>query len=252
MDPISRAFFFGAAGAGPAAAPPGEQIYGTGSYNWTAPAGVTEIHVVAVGSGGSNAYIRPSGGLGWKNNIQVSPGTSYTVVVGSTSNHNGSYFLLGGSKVVWGKSNNSSSFQNIPGGSYVGDGGGQGGTGGNSNGGGQGGGGAGGYSGNGGTGGATSGGGSGGGGGGVGIYGKGSNGAGGGNGSNGSGGGGGGGAGQDSGGSSNPGGGGSGGNSGYSSNGGNYGGGTGWFGNPGAGALRIIWGTGRSFPNNAT
>jgi len=58
-----------------------------GSFSWTCPAGVTSVCVVAVGGGGGGGYQWSSGGgggggLGWKNNIAVTPGTSYTVVVG--------------------------------------------------------------------------------------------------------------------------------------------------------------------------
>lgn len=139
-----------------------------GTYSWTAPAGVTLVSVVCVGSGG-NGYASlqggaggGGGGLGWKNNISVIPGTTYTVKVASSASSNGisgetSYFLSedivagfgggGGTQVTGGS-----------GGGYVGDGGGYGGSGGNrystsiSGGGG----GAGGYSGNGTTGSSTS------------------------------------------------------------------------------------------------
>lgn len=230
------------------------------------------------------------GGLGWKNNISVTEGQSYTVVVGSgglagyhsdgSTAGGDSYFI--DTSTVSGSGGNRGSY-NIArdGGTYVGDGGGNGG--GvllvNSNGNGpQGGGGAGGYSGNGGSGGYKqvtsgaptngSGGGGGGGGnnaftdtkgyggGGTGVLGEGSSGA------------------ANLGGA---GGGGSGGDAGYagpgrqtSSNnavdpvdgteprtGGDYGGGGGGgtdnrAGNGGSGAVRIIWGPGRSFPSTST
>ena len=224
--------------------------------SWTAPAGVTSVCVVCVGGGGSGNGTGggAGGGLGWKNNIAVTPGQSYTVVVagsatrnsGSTTNVAGatSYFI--NSATVAGRGGGSVS--TFVGGTFVGDGGGNGGAGGG------GGGGAGGYSGNGGNGGTGStdpgrnglpgaGGGGGGGwggtgssttqGGGVGINGEGPNGAGstyntsqvGGAGSNGS--------------------------------GGLYGGGSnaagtanGTSGYPGA--VRIIWGPGRAFPSTLT
>ena len=59
-----------------------------GTFSWTCPAGVTSVCVVAVGGGGGGGYQWSSGGgggggLGWKNNIAVTPGNSYTVVVGA-------------------------------------------------------------------------------------------------------------------------------------------------------------------------
>ena len=144
-----------------------------GTYAWTAPEGVNEVSVVAVGGGGggnqgnsTNAGGGGGGGLGWKYSIQVTPGESYTVVVGSGGNRdtdadggynstNGgtSYFIssgtvagLGGSRGIEGTGG--------AGGGFVGDGGGSGGRGGNSDGDDAGGGGgAGGYTGNGGAGG---------------------------------------------------------------------------------------------------
>ena len=56
-----------------------------GTTNWTAPAGVTSVAVVAVGAGqggGNDNAGGGGGGLGYKNNITVVPGQSYTVVVG--------------------------------------------------------------------------------------------------------------------------------------------------------------------------
>ena len=71
---------------------PGSQSYTTaGTYSWVAPTGVTSVSVVAVGGGGTSG----GGALGYKNNITVSPGTGYTVVVGAGTNGNGgnSYFI---------------------------------------------------------------------------------------------------------------------------------------------------------------
>jgi hypothetical protein len=256
----------------------------TGTYSWTAPAGVTSVNVVAVGGGGGGGYQWSSGGgggggLGWKNNISVTPGTAYTVVVGqggqSTPNANNNSSNLGGTSyfistsVVAGYGGgrggaNSNGASGGYGGGWVGDGGGRGGDGawdGSWNYGGAG---AGGYAGNGANtyGGSSSGnaapagggGGTGGwysstygvpAGGGVGIYGQGSSGGasgqyyGGGGGSGGQQGRGGEGSGQ----------------SGYQTiNGGAFGGGGGGSGTSygggwgGGGAVRIIWGTGRAFP----
>ena len=139
-----------------------EEFTTSGSYTWVAPSNVTSVSVVAVGAGGdggSNKHGDGGGGLGWKNDIPVTPGQSYTVVVGNKNLGGGdSYFLdyntvRGGGGGVgdsspggWGGS----------GGTFVGDGGGNGGNGGTQNqstGGSGGGGGAGGYTGNGGNGG---------------------------------------------------------------------------------------------------
>jgi len=258
----------------------GEEIFTTyGTYTWTCPAGVTSVCAVCVGAGGRGGGAGGGGGgLGWKNNISVTPGQSYTVVVGrggqpGAANGGDSYFINtstvrgGGGKNGW----NGGS-----GGNYTGDGGGNGGSGSAQTTWGGGGGGAGGYSGNGGNantlyGSSGSGGGGGGGaghsdtdsndakrkggaGGGVGIYGQGANGAGA----------------PYSGLGGDGGAGGSGGGNGTSStvhtggSGGLYGGGSGgtneapggwvsggYAGEPGGGAVRIIWGSGKSFPNNA-
>jgi hypothetical protein len=70
----------------------GEQIYTTaGTYTWIAPSGLTNVHAVCIGAGGVGGSISApyngrgggGGGLGWKNNISVSPGVSYTVVAGA-------------------------------------------------------------------------------------------------------------------------------------------------------------------------
>ena len=298
----------------------GQQVYegiasaGSSSsmYTWICPPGVTSVSVVAVGSGGNGgpAYYQTiaigsdrtatgsagGGGLGWKNDIAVTPGTSYTVAAGNrnstgsflTGQQSGapSYFISAGTVFGGG----GYGWITRTGGTYVGTGGGNGGTGGvwteayqvgpysETSGGG----GAGGYNGNGGN------------GGGVGAY-AGSAGNGGGGGGGGGGGynanspwemangGGGGGVGILGQGASGAGGsagiayngptfvpagvgsGGSGGGDGYLDafntliNGGNYGGGgaSGWgTGFGGIGAVRIMWqgqspGTPRSFPSNA-
>lgn len=68
----------------------GSQSYtSSGTYSWVAPAGVTSVSVVAVGGGGSgDASTSPKAGgaggnLRYANNISVTPGSSYTVVVGA-------------------------------------------------------------------------------------------------------------------------------------------------------------------------
>jgi len=244
----------------------------SGTFAWTCPAGVTSVNVVAVGGGGGAppyAGASPNngigaygsggggGGLGWKNNISVTPGTDYTVVVGAggegswqPTNGGESYFIASG-VVRGGGGTCGTTNQTSNGGSYDGDGGGHGGEGAYADSGGGafgGGGGAGGYTGNGGNAassvGESHGDGSGGAGGagfgsggGVGLWGQGANGLGG-----------------------AVGGAGSGGSTGQTyttgSTGGLYGGGGGcsdnnssMTGGPGGGgAVRIMWGEGRAFP----
>jgi len=274
---------------------PGQCAFTTaGTYSWVAPAGITSVSAVVVGGGGGVVqdlcapFTGGAGGGGgelrYKNNsISVTPGCSYTVVVGCRGQNTGSsgtssYFVgVGTLKANGGAGISSFGTAGGAGGSGgVGTGGGNGGTGGNAfctGCGGGGGGGAGGYAGAGGNGGnnggnagsAGAGGGGGGGGGGavgggtaaggagggVGILGQGCNGA---------------------GGAVLPaaqpfrGGGGSGGTGGGQQNacGGCYGGGGAWTyftssaGKGGTAAVRIIWaGTGagcvaRSFPSTNT
>jgi hypothetical protein len=244
--------------------PVGQQAYTTpGTYSWTCPTGVTSVSVVCIGGGAaSDGWTGGAGGgLGWKNNIPVTPGNSYTVVVGAGGYRpaNGSGYVAGnqsyfGTGSVAG--NGGGTAYNSPGG-YAGDGGGNGGNG-SSSGGYGGGGGAGGYSGAGGNGGSE---------GGGATAGSGGGGAGG---NDGGGSGGGGGTaifGQGTNGQPNPGTGaykgggrgseGSGTNYNASYGGQTYGGGSG-SANPinpsygGDGAVRIIWGTGRAFPATST
>ena len=123
-----------------------------GTTNWTAPAGVTKVSVVAVGAGqggGNGNSGGGGGGLGYKNNITVVPGQSYTVVVGQAGsgttgtqgNGGGDSYFINATTVKGAGGNNG------VGGTYVGDGGGVGGGKGSAGGGG----GAGGYSGSGGS-----------------------------------------------------------------------------------------------------
>jgi len=264
--------------------PAGQAAYTTpGTYTWTAPAGVTAVSVVAIGGGSSGKFggatynglysnAGGGGGLGWRNCISVTPGVGYTVVVGAGGVPSGqmyyggiagadSYFINATTVKGGGAPAALNGPVNSPGGRYVGDGGGYGGTGGFEDADYQtsGGGGAGGYSGNGGyggpngvPGGAGEGGGGGGGsggvtgtggspgagGGGTGIFGQGSNGT---RGYNAGAGGGGGSGGTAGGGAGDT-----------NRNGGLYGGGGASQTHAGGdGAVRIIWGGGRSFPNNA-
>ena len=168
---------------------PSQQAYTTaGTYSWVAPTNVTNVSVVAVGAGGSAAgggvqmYGGGGGGLGYLNNYSVTPGVSYTVVVGAgvSGSAGGDSYFVGTGTVNGGGGGLGTSSARGSGGAYGGSGGGNGGQGGDAlyqNVGNGGGGGAGGYSGNGGRGqgqttgsGAGSGGGGGGGGGGPYIF----------------------------------------------------------------------------------
>ena len=265
---------FTPATVGEAVVAPGQAFYGfgAGTYAWTCPPGVTSVCVVCIGGGAGNpgqtySSGQGGGGLGWKNDIPVSPGKTYTVQVGNggeslggrpffgqTDSTGGTSFFID-TNTVCGRGGAAPG-----GGTWVGDGGGNGGYNG-----GNGGGGAGGYTGNGG--GSSTADGSGGGGaaggaysstygyasgGGTGPFGQGASG---------------------SGGSYMGGGGGSGGEQGRGAenpyfsrgspmlDGGLYGGGSGAGGNSterygthrgGRGCVRIIWGTGRKFPSTGT
>ena len=165
-----------------------EEVFTTpGTYTWTAPVGVTSVSVVCVGGGGGGVRVPYSssrtsgaggGGLAWKNNILVTPGQSYTVVVGSggtvlttpsnfTVHYAGtggtSYFISEGVVAAYGGAGgisfDTSGTGPALGGTYFGDGGGNGGAGGRtlSSFGSAGSGGAGGYTGVGGTGASTTG-----------------------------------------------------------------------------------------------
>ncbi len=64
----------------------GQQAYTTpGTYSWVAPAGVTSVSVVCVGGGGgADGNAAGSGGaLAYVNNYSVTPGQSYSVIVGA-------------------------------------------------------------------------------------------------------------------------------------------------------------------------
>jgi hypothetical protein len=121
----------------------GQQLYNNpGIYTWVAPPGVTSVSVVAVGGGGG-----AGGGLGYKNNYSVTPGSSYSVVVGDgrvKGSAGTSYFVDESTCAGFGAASLTG------GGGYAGDGGGNGGNFVNTDA--AGGGGAGGYSGNGGNG----------------------------------------------------------------------------------------------------
>jgi hypothetical protein len=276
----------------PALLQPGSQLF-IASGNWQAPAAVTSVNVVAIGGGGGGSkgfgYNGISlagaggGGLGWKNNITVIPGDTYTVVVGgggpasgwgAGTKGNDSYFINATTVQGGGSQSILNDTTGALGGTYVGDGGGNGGQGGSVTQSfcGPGGGGAGGYTGaggkggnnfvagdsgsggGGGGGGGATGNGGGGGGGGVGTGGQGASGTGGAPATGGVGGGLGGTNGSTSGGNSNNGSGAVGGDAGvYGAAGGSvcYNFGNETAKNGAGGAVRIIWGSGRSFPSNA-
>jgi hypothetical protein len=140
-----------------------------GTYTWTCPEGVYSVSAVCIGAGGTGsssqfnavpAYAGGGGGLGYKNNIPVVPGQTYTIQVGRrgewvANNYallsTDSYFIA--NTIVAGLAPKPNAWNA---GGYVGDGGGNGGAGGTAGSGAPGGGGAGGYSGNGGNGGSPS------------------------------------------------------------------------------------------------
>lgn len=128
-------------------APIGEVLYSTpGTYSWTCPVGVYSVSAVCIGGGGDGAaggYTNPSqvsfgggggGGLGYRNNIAVTPGITYTVVVGNHGSLSGdSYFIS--RATVQGRAGASGYYISAAtstkvsyGGSWVGDGGGNGGN----------------------------------------------------------------------------------------------------------------------------
>ena len=99
LSRVGTAFFLNKPGGGGGTAEPGEAIFhadqgnqantwaSTTVYNWTVPAGVTEISVVCVGGGGSGVAQHDGasgcgGGLAFKNQIAVTPGSTIEVSVG--------------------------------------------------------------------------------------------------------------------------------------------------------------------------
>ena len=127
----------------------GQQAYTTtGTHSWTCPSGVFSVSVVCIGGGGGGGRFDYSyasgagGGLGWRNNISVTPGQSYTVVVGGGGasgilneqagrNGGNSYFISTSTVAGFGGTAGNGSFGNgnQAGGGYVGQGGGTGGRG---------------------------------------------------------------------------------------------------------------------------
>ena len=127
-------------------AEPGESVYtNPGTFTWTCPQGVKSVCVVCVGGGGAGGHDEGQlggfgAGLGWKNNIPVQPGQAYTVVVGiggvprSNSGNGGDSYFISKDTVLGGygkggeyRKSQSGSSVFLPGGRYVGDGGGIGG-----------------------------------------------------------------------------------------------------------------------------
>jgi hypothetical protein len=117
-----------------------------GTHSWTCPAGVTSVYVVCVGGGGGGVQLSSSthhtgsggGGLGWKN-VTVTPGETYTVVVGNGgvgggatgADGEGSYFINDTTVAGFGGQGALRGSQDLRlGGTFVGDGGGNGGNGG--------------------------------------------------------------------------------------------------------------------------
>lgn len=115
----------------------GEEVYDiAGTYSWTCPEGVNSVDVTCIGAGGSATQGSNRGaggaGLGWKNSISVIPGNTYTLVVGApgasaTVASGSSYFI--NTSTVAGHGGNGSQMAQALGGTYIGDGGGNGGRG---------------------------------------------------------------------------------------------------------------------------
>lgn len=79
---------------------PQEAIYTTpGTYSWVAPTGVTSVSAVTIGGGGGGSQNHGGAGgggaLAYINNRSVTPGNSYTVVVGAAGT--GGFVNTGGS-----------------------------------------------------------------------------------------------------------------------------------------------------------
>ena len=73
---------------GGGAAQPGEAFFPEpGQYEWVCPAGVTKVCAVCIGGGGGATRDEMGGagggGLGYKNNISVTPGETYKIQVGA-------------------------------------------------------------------------------------------------------------------------------------------------------------------------
>ena len=78
----------GPSGSDGAPASAGEAFFPEpGQFDWVCPAGVTSVCAVCIGGGGGSTRDEMGGsgggGLGYKNNISVTPGNTYKVQVGS-------------------------------------------------------------------------------------------------------------------------------------------------------------------------
>lgn len=71
-----------------------------GTFSWVAPAGVTSVAAVAVGGGGflsGNGKAGGGGGaLAYRNGVSVTPGTSYTVVIGGAQSDSSVFSMTAG------------------------------------------------------------------------------------------------------------------------------------------------------------
>ena len=138
-------------------AEPGEAFFPEpGQYDWVCPAGVTKVCAVCIGGGGGSTRDEMGGsgggGLGYKNNISVTPGQTYKIQVGAGGagdvymNNYGtsggdSWFINattvkgggGGGTACGADGDHSRPGYGGSGGTYVGDGGGNGGDGGDGN-----------------------------------------------------------------------------------------------------------------------
>ncbi len=86
------------AGGGPVEPAIGQVEYtSAGTYNWTCPAdgSITTVSVVCIGAGGAaQTYGGVGGSLAYKNNITVTPGQTYQIVVGETNTTSSGYGQL--------------------------------------------------------------------------------------------------------------------------------------------------------------
>jgi hypothetical protein len=75
-----------------------------GTYTWVCPQGITSVCAVAIGGGSGGCHYTggAGGGLSYQNNISVTPGQSYTVVVGAGAVGTGWTYGKGGDSSVFG------------------------------------------------------------------------------------------------------------------------------------------------------
>ena len=134
---ISTTGSAGSSSSSSSTSPVGQAFYGmgNGTYTWRCPPGVTSVCVVCIGGGSASQGATSSGngggaggGLGWKNNIPVTPGTDYTVVVGFGGNLNGTSPSGGESYFISAATVRGGPGAYLVGGGYTGDGGGNGGA----------------------------------------------------------------------------------------------------------------------------